>query len=100
MRKIQLRLESLAVESFPTAPAAREPGTVEGRELTIGCQSGGCLPSGDGTCGRSCPFTCPQTCAVSCQGSCLGNDSCDGGYCPFPIPNTRNLANTCVAGQC
>lgn len=42
MKKLRLKLEDLAVESFPTAIAADERGTVRGNEATPGCATESC----------------------------------------------------------
>ena len=53
MKKLRLNAEELRVESFPTAPAADESGTVNGHAATEGC--GGTLVGG------SCPKVTCQT---------------------------------------
>ena len=42
MKKLRLKLEDLAVESFPTASPADERGTVRGHEATPGCVTESC----------------------------------------------------------
>jgi hypothetical protein len=98
MRKLTLRLEALAVESFDTALQERWPGTVAGNEYTIGCESGGCIPSGNGTCGRCC--TCPENCQYSYGGSCPPQYTCDG--CPVTTGpgETLDYEATCIPGVC
>jgi hypothetical protein len=47
MKKLRLNCEELCVESFPTAPAAEEPGTVHGHAATPDCAAtlvGGSCP--------------------------------------------------------
>lgn len=53
MNKLRLNAEELRVESFPTAPAADEPGTVHGQEATPDC--------GATLVGVSCPRATCQT---------------------------------------
>lgn len=53
MKKLRLSCEDLRVESFPTAPATEEPGTVHAHAATEGC--GGTLVGG------SCPKVTCQT---------------------------------------
>ena len=53
MKKLRLNCEELRVESFPTAPAAEEPGTVNGHAATPGCAAT--------LVGNSCPRATCQT---------------------------------------
>ena len=55
MRKIRLKLDTLTVDSFPTAAAPAGTGTVEGHQISIrlGCAT------------RDCP-----TAYISCEGGC------------------------------
>jgi hypothetical protein len=71
MRKITLRLESLAVESFHTTDPAQDEGTVVAHQRTAYCSV-----SCEGTCIQT-ACTCPEygTCYQSCNGTCL-NYSC------------------------
>lgn len=87
MKKIQLELDSLQVESFETTPAGSgAQGTVYGLTLsgepelctdfticlrecpvpTAGLTCGTCNP----TCGSTCGSTCGTTCGSTCQGTC------------------------------
>lgn len=71
MRKMKLNLESLNVESFATASAARGQGTVLGHVKTNGantqcasaydaCPTGFCAPTYDATCDTYDPNLCPS----------------------------------------
>lgn len=55
MKKLTLDLDSLAVESFQTAEASAERGTVQGH-ATRRADSCGCVPPSDG-CTIGCPYT-------------------------------------------
>ena len=81
MRKIQLNIEALNVESFVTAPSARGEGTVLGHEPTNGavtqcrsafdaCPTGFCAPESD-TCGTYDPALCP-----SADDACVSSRGC------------------------
>ena len=58
MRKLELRMDALEVESFPTGGARGEAGTVHGHDQTRG---------GDDTCWQTCGVTCPATCGDVCK---------------------------------
>lgn len=69
MRKIRLQLDMLAVESFGTTHPVRAEGTVDGHQLTVGCQpitAAGCQTAGP---------TCYRTCA-SCAGTACVEFTC------------------------
>lgn len=96
MKKLNLKLDDLAVESFDTTPAARpDRGTVQGNDVSdttcydrhCTCETNGfecetnyncpepTMDTCNATCGASCTFfcshTCPMnTCAYSCEGTC------------------------------
>jgi hypothetical protein len=94
MKKLNLSLEDLAVESFETTAAdADRRGTVHGaqasdttcQQIICDCPTNGreCISNPCGTddctvaitCGDSCTFFCshtcpPNTCAYSCEGTC------------------------------
>lgn len=76
MKKLALKLDQLAVESFIIDPAGEVRGTVAGHnppEPTVSC---------GGTCDNPCGsgmFTCDYTCPASCWGTC---QSC-GETCQF-----------------
>jgi hypothetical protein len=53
MKKLRLNCEELRVESFPTAPATDEPGTVEAHAATPDCTAT--------LVGNSCPRATCQT---------------------------------------
>lgn len=83
----KLRIEELAVESFPTTDAPAEQGTVQGHQVTMAC--GG--PTHDNaytcdwfyTCQPTCDFiyTCQNTCN---QQTCVHDPSCPGFYTCWP----------------
>jgi hypothetical protein len=96
MRKLKLRMDDLAVDSFSIA-AAEGSGTVRGREITQNCGGtdyctlgsscdGSCYAScGDPDCGsyyctgdNSCYASCADGCTVygSCEGSCWATCTC------------------------
>lgn len=89
MKKLKLRMEELAVESFVTDAAARLRGTVEGHN-TLGGQTCGA----ERTCG---PQTCPPmycsfgTDPVECGGGTL---NCPTLNCPSNCPTGSGF--TCV----
>jgi len=73
MRKMKLNLESLNVESFATAGASREQGTVYGNAPTNGnntrclsaidaCPTGFCAPTYDLACTQTCDTYDAQLC--------------------------------------
>ncbi|HEX8906375.1 MAG TPA: hypothetical protein VF771_16115 [Longimicrobiaceae bacterium] len=99
MGKIRLNLESLAVQSFATTPAAPQRGTVRAAGATeadadtcwYSCQT--CAP--DATCGGTCPIDCGSDgwgacggtaggCLYTVQPTCYGS-ACDTWCC---TPNT------------
>lgn len=91
MRKIQLQLEALVVESFHTTAPGHAVGTVDAHQQIS--DGGTC---GD-TCHRSCPQTCPATCddatcLGTCPASCVGQ--CITPGCPGPS-GYRCTDNTC-----
>lgn len=66
MKKIRLRLESLAVESFAANARTGEMGTVRGREATARC-------GGEDTFYVSCNYSaCPLDCSDGCDSSLCG----------------------------
>ena len=70
MKKLALKVEELAVESFDTGAGKERNGTVRGHAESTGCTGEvGCDPS----IMDSCPPPGGQSCAhaVSCGGSCL-----------------------------
>lgn len=95
MKKLSLKVESLAVESFEAGAAAYPVGTVQGRAYTPGCDSiqickltvvgsdegvtcqlectGSCgytYCAGDCTHGQTNGATCACATAISCPGDC------------------------------
>lgn len=79
MRKLRLELDALRVESFETAAAGKEPGTVHAHAPPT-------RRSCDESCGGTCPDdgTCMETC-ISCFGSC---EPCPTSptTCPTGVP--------------
>lgn len=88
MRKIQLQLESLVVESFHTTAPAQAQGTVVGHQFET---RGGCSFSCPESCIQTactCPdFTCAESCngscLISCGGTCLNSCGCATLMCPL-----------------
>ena len=80
MRKLNLHLEDLAVESFSTADGAGARGTVRGLDsVTVDQDTCATCPATCATCGA----TCPNTCAVTCGNTCATCPvSCDPATCP------------------
>lgn len=79
MRKLNLHLDEIVVESFPTTDATHGRGTVRGMDsATVDQDSCVTCPSDLDTC-VSCPNTCAASCA-SCPLSCYPQDcpSSDG----------------------
>lgn len=80
MRKLNLHLDEIVVDSFPTTgadPALR--GTVRAMGATVDQDT--CA-----TCGPTCA-TCPATCVANCAGTCVATCvtcpvSCDPNACP------------------
>lgn len=96
MKKLELRLDELSVESFDTAAGSRNDGTVVAHD---GDTEGTCLG----------PGTCNVSCNVSCNPSCNGGDTCNetcgtigtcNGSCGFSC--ARSCYGTCypVHTQC
>lgn len=88
MKKLTLKLEDLAVESFDTARAGAKGGTVHG--------AGGVIPTQDATC----PYTyCGET---NCGSACKSQDgwgSCEYESCSCPYtfdPSPIDTENSCV----
>jgi hypothetical protein len=89
--KLILRLEDLSVDSFDTAVAQKEKGTVFGEQCT--CPGAAtCDASCDGSCD-----TCYESCSFSCDWTCEGDTcgyTCDFAYCYLSKRNT-NCINIC-----
>lgn len=78
MNKLRLDVDSLTVQTFSTAPAPRDLGTVRGNEGTIAtCDTS---PECDTWYGPTCRHadTCngADSCDVSCQGTCFDETAC------------------------
>lgn len=68
MKKLTLRLDDLRIETFRTAHAPRDRGTVLGEQ----CSCGNTCMADYGTCAYSCAATCygscpPGTCYMTCR---------------------------------
>jgi len=74
MKKLKLELDELSVESFPTARAEEERGTVAGQNEPPYTQS--CDGSCVNTC-NSCVNTCYNTCQASCYDTCASCVTCE-----------------------
>lgn len=98
MKKLTLRLDDLAVESFNTTTQTEVPGTVHGAATYANDPCSGLLSGCNSLCETDCPThcgenTCQNTCAVTCN--CSGEDpACGGGNL-----SAANPASTCV-GYC
>ncbi len=66
-RKLKLRLDELAIDSFDTTQPADKKGTVFGEQCTCYTQ---CTCPGCPTCYASCNGTCAGTCANTCANTC------------------------------
>jgi hypothetical protein len=76
MNKLKLRLDDLRVDTFQTASAQKEKGTVFGE------QSGATCMADFGTCAYSCKATCHGSCPPgTCYFSCPVIDTCYMGAC-------------------
>lgn len=98
MKKLALKLDSLAVETFDPAPVQGGRGTVVGEQATFASCVG---PTCDGTClDPTCQADCPsqvgQTCADSCWGTCY--NTC--GTCARTCYYTCNQATCYTCGRC
>ena len=71
MRKIELSIESLRVESFTTAAAEPEKGTVFGHDKTLGTCDKTCSPCASAI--DACPSVYGAT--LACNG-CVGTELC------------------------
>ncbi len=96
MKKLNLNLEDLKVESFDTLPRALndQEGTVQGYGTPplISCGETACDetclscdPSCNGTCqGNTCEGTCGRSCGGTCGHSCGGTCNTCGGLSCVP----------------
>lgn len=103
MRKLSLKLDELAVESFETASAGAPRGTVEGQQFT----AYGCVTDEYQSCGGSCQWvgtcgenTCEGTCAASCHGTCAGQGNTCDGTCGNTCDFTCDIPGTCYGAAC
>lgn len=69
MNKLKLRLDDLLVDTFQTAPSAKEKGTVFGEQCTCYTQ---CTCPGCPTCEESCGGTCDIECFTMEGNTCVG----------------------------
>ncbi len=95
MKKLRLNHDDLRVESFGTAPDARQRGTVMGRDYTYGeftCYEG-CSPSGQYTCHD------PRTECGGYTGTCgtEGATDCPNASDCCPVPISYDGGFTCYA---
>lgn len=99
MRKITLRLDSLAVESFPTAAAGPAEGTVQAHQERF--TPGTCMNSCEGSCFQTCG-TCYDTCVQSCPSTCWQscNGTCVGYSCQVTCVGTCAWCEPFTAGTC
>ncbi|HEU0300010.1 MAG TPA: hypothetical protein VFR37_11160 [Longimicrobium sp.] len=85
MKKLKLQIDDLAVETFQTAGAQGDEGTVvghatQGNKHTCDPQVGTCFGY---TCYETCGDTCADTCQYTCDplvGTCFGY-TCAGAGC-------------------
>jgi hypothetical protein len=80
MRKLNLDVDQIAVESFATVHAAPAGGTVRGMD-SVTVDQDTCVTCGAScaTCGGTCPASCPASCVNTCA-TCPA--SCDPVNCP------------------
>jgi hypothetical protein len=79
MKKLELNVGALRVESFTVAPAVARAGTVGAAAVTVGTCIGPtycCRATWKNTC-----MSCEGTCDESCWGTC--EITCDLGACPL-----------------
>lgn len=97
MKKLNLKLQDLAVESFPTQELPAHPGTVRANQESqfdlcdteepwlctadLSCDYG-CNTAHDGTCPSG--NTCQQSCGGSCQ-VCQTVQTCFEATCPDTV---------------
>lgn len=95
MKKLALKLDSLAVETFDPAPVQGGRGTVIGEQTAIGgtCYGGTCETCVYDTCQAYCVSEI-QTCPDSCFGTC---DTC-ADTCGFTCG--RTCYQTCGGATC
>jgi hypothetical protein len=80
MRKLNLQLEDLAVESFFATGNVSDRGTVRGMDsVTVDQDTCVTCPATCATCGATCPNTCSVTCGSTCA-TCPA--SCNPANCP------------------
>lgn len=98
MKKLTLRMDDLAVESFSTERILEQRGTVHGNtdapwkcSYPISCDYG-CNTRDAGTCptGPTCEASCNGSCDASCQasgcGTCDGQVGCGPTWYAFTCP--------------
>jgi hypothetical protein len=82
MRKLNLHLDAIVVDSFPTTELGPAPrGTVRGLDNTVDQDS--CA-----TCGATCA-TCPATCVASCPATCAASCLTCPASCACPSADGR-----------
>jgi hypothetical protein len=72
MKKLNLHLDDLRIDTFSTTPAEKLEGTVVGEQLS--CADSACCYSCGATCRGSCP---PDTCYRTCR----ADDTCFMAAC-------------------
>jgi hypothetical protein len=105
MRKLQLDLDQLTVESFATSDNAEQKGTVVGEQqctCQTQCTCPGC-PTCDATCnrGNTCAASCAYTCAYTCDDATCANCS-NAATCAYSCNYTDCdcLPPTCQQTNC
>lgn len=83
MRKLQLDLDAIHVESFDTSAGAGDTGTVLGAEITADCEPVLTPPTIAFPCGsnRLTCGTCLQTCKATCDDPTCAYESCFQSGC-------------------
>jgi hypothetical protein len=78
MRKLKLSIDTLAVQSFDTAPLVRGRGTVHGQGILVGDGAEPIQPATHPDCPSP---VCMDTPLASCDGTC-GRPGCDAYEVP------------------
>jgi|SRR5215218_6166345 len=83
MKKLNLDLDQLAVESFDTSAAVRPRGTVRGFDITDStCYDEGCACLTNRTCDTNCnQETCGASCYQICAPTNAGEHTCNQPSC-------------------
>ena len=95
MRKLQLEIDALHVQSFDTSAAAAGAGTVRAHADAVGAEEDYAITTPQtqqASCIGTCRLSCWGTCLISCGGTCddlcsLGcSDGCTAGTCLSGAP--------------